>query len=130
MYMTGTEDRGALESETPEWRRSAFDSTPPGDKYFVLINGANHLSFVGGFTLPTAEEESLDQRDPYNNPRNPQSVQPRSRENRFIQQRGIFDSIKIAAVAFWDAYLKGAPEAREYLDTKLASRGGVTVVKK
>lgn len=131
MYMTGTEDRGALESETPEWRRTAFDNTPTGDKYFVLINGANHLSFVGGFTLPTAEEESLDQLPTYNNPRNPQSVQPRSRgESRFIQQRGIFDSIKIAAVAFWDTYLKGAPEAREYLDTKLGSRGGVTVIRK
>src|SRR5438034_6028788 len=40
MYMTGTNDRGAAESETPDWRRQAFEYSPPGDKYFVLIPGA------------------------------------------------------------------------------------------
>jgi len=131
MFMTGSEDRGALESETPEWRRSAFDHTPPGDKYFVLINGANHMSFGGGFTLPSAEEDSFDRMDEREAQRYPERAGPRTRsENRFIQQRGIFDTIKIAANAFWDAYLKDAPAAREYLDTKLASRGGVTLVRK
>src|SRR5947199_248338 len=38
MFMTGDNDRGATESETPEWRRTAFDNAPAGDKYFVLIN--------------------------------------------------------------------------------------------
>lgn len=129
MYMTGDRDRGALEGETPEWRRTAFDNTPAGDTYFVLINGASHLSFAGGFSLPTAEEDQLDrmdQQNPYT--RNPQ-VRSRG-ENRLMQQRGVFDNIKIAAVAFFDAYLKNAPEAREYLDTKLTMRGGVTVTKK
>src|SRR5439155_902304 len=55
MYMTGTNDRGAAESETPDWRRQAFEYSPPGDKYFVLIPGANHISFTGAlgvFDLP------------------------------------------------------------------------------
>ena len=131
MFMTGTEDRGATEAETPEWRRTAFDNAPAGDKYFVLISGANHLSFGGGYSLPTATDDSLDRMDEINAQRNPERAGPRSRaENRFILQRGVFDSIKIAATAFWDTYLKSAPEAREYLDSKLASRGGVTVVKK
>jgi hypothetical protein len=30
-----------------------------------------------------------------------------------MMQRGVFDSIKIAATAFWDTYLKSAPEARD-----------------
>jgi pimeloyl-ACP methyl ester carboxylesterase len=131
MFMTGSEDRGALESETPEWRRTAFDNAPAGDKYFVLINGANHLSFGGGYTLPNPTDDSLDRMDEMNPQRNPERAAPRTRsENRFILQRGIFDSIKIGATAFWDTYLKSAPEAREYLDTKLGARGGVTVVKK
>src|SRR3954454_12746369 len=126
MFMTGDNDRGATESETPEWRRTAFDNAPAGDKYFVLINGASHLSFTGGFALPTAEEDQLDRMD-QQYPAN-RSNQVRTRgENRFMQQRNVFDNIKIAAVAFWDAYLKDAPAAREYLDTKLTSRGGVTV---
>jgi predicted dienelactone hydrolase len=131
MFMTGSEDRGAVESETPEWRRGAFDNAPPGDKYFVLINGAGHMSFGGGFTLPSAEDDSFDRMDELNGQRDPQRAAPRTRgENRFIQQRAIFDTIKIAAAAFWDAYLKDAPAAREYLDTKLDSRGGVTLIKK
>lgn len=129
MFMTGDNDRGATDSETPEWRRTAFDDAPAGDKYFVLINGASHLSFAGGFALPTAEEDQLDRMD-QQYPAN-RNNQVRSRgENRFMQQRNVFDNIKIAAAAFWDAYLKDATAAREYLDTKLTSRGGITVVKK
>jgi predicted dienelactone hydrolase len=131
MFMTGSDDRGALEGETPEWRRTAFDSSPAGDKYFVLINGANHFSFAGGFTLPTASDDELDQMDARSGQQYPNRPQARSRgENRLMQQRGVFDNIKIAAVAFWDAYLKDASAAREFLDAKLTSRGGITVVKK
>lgn len=132
MFMTGSEDRGALENETPEWRRTAFDNSPAtGDKYFVSVAGAGHLAFLGGFTMPTADEEQLDRQDQINAQRNPGTMAPRSRgDSRFLQQRGTFDTIKIAAVAFWDSYLKDAPAAREYLDTKLSSRGGVTLLKK
>jgi predicted dienelactone hydrolase len=132
MFMTGSEDRGALENETPEWRRTAFDNSPAtGDKYFVSIAGAGHLAFLGGFTMPTDEEAQLDRQDQINAQRNPGAMAPRSRgDSRFLQQRGTFDTIKIAAVAFWDSYLKDASAAREYLDTKLSSRGGVTLLKK
>jgi predicted dienelactone hydrolase len=37
MYMTGTEDRGMTDEETPEWRREAFELGPPGEKYLVVI---------------------------------------------------------------------------------------------
>jgi predicted dienelactone hydrolase len=131
MFMTGSEDRGALASETPEWRRTAFDSAPADDKYFVLIHGANHFSFGGGFTLPTADDDSYDRMDAMTAQQRNDRAMPRSRgENRFIQERGVFDSIKIAATAFWDAYLKNAPAAHEYLDTNLTQRSGVTMVKK
>ncbi len=130
MYMSGTNDRGALEGETPEWRRTGFENSPEGDKYFVSIDGANHFSFAGGFALPTFDEDQLDRADAMSAQQN-QRMQPRSRgENRFYREKGVFDSIKVASAVFWDSYLKGAPAARDYLDTKLAKRGGVTLWKK
>ncbi len=131
MYMTGTNDRGALDGETPEWRRSGFENTPAGDKYFVLIAGANHFSFAGGFTLPSMQDDQLDRMDA-TNPQQSQRMQPaRSRgENRFLREKGVFDSIKVASAVFLDSYLKDAPAARDYLATRLPQRGGVTVTKK
>jgi len=129
MYMTGTNDRGALEGETAEWRRGAFDNSPAGDKYFVLIEGASHMSFTGGFSLPSAAEESLDRIDDADRQRNPNRVRATPRtETRFMQERGVLDIVKAGSTAFWDTYLKSAPAARDYLDTKLTGRA--TVVKK
>lgn len=49
MVMTGSRDRGA-EGEGPAWREDPFRLSPPGNKYLVFIDGANHLTFAG---LPT-----------------------------------------------------------------------------
>lgn len=46
LTMTGSLDRGAG-GQGPDWKREPFDLSPPGDKYFVFIQGANHLSFGG-----------------------------------------------------------------------------------
>jgi predicted dienelactone hydrolase len=46
MCLTGTLDRGAL-GQDYAWRRHAIDSSPPGGKYFVVLEGADHFSFVG-----------------------------------------------------------------------------------
>ena len=43
LYMTGSNDRGALASEDADWRRTAFVNTPGGEKYFVEIEGARRL---------------------------------------------------------------------------------------
>ncbi|HKO02392.1 MAG TPA: alpha/beta fold hydrolase, partial [Thermoanaerobaculia bacterium] len=47
MFMTGTRDYGANESESPDWRRTAYENSPAGDKYFVLIRNAGHMTFTG-----------------------------------------------------------------------------------
>jgi predicted dienelactone hydrolase len=46
MVMTGSEDRGARGQE-PRWRKAPFDGSPPGEKHWVFIQGATHMSFSG-----------------------------------------------------------------------------------
>jgi predicted dienelactone hydrolase len=47
MTMTGSRDQGAG-AQGPDWKKEPFKFSPPGDKYLVFIEGANHLSFGGG----------------------------------------------------------------------------------
>ena len=47
LTMTGSRDQGAT-GQSPDWKQEPFKYSPPGDKYLVFIEGANHFSF-GGF---------------------------------------------------------------------------------
>jgi len=48
MTMSGTKDFG-IGRQSPSWRVEPFDHMPAGDKFHVLVNGANHVTFaVGG----------------------------------------------------------------------------------
>lgn len=47
MTMTGSRDQGAG-GQGPDWKKEPFKFSPPGDKYVVFIEDANHLSFGGG----------------------------------------------------------------------------------
>ncbi len=48
MTMSGTKDRG-IGGQPAEWRTQAFQHMPEGNKYQVIVNGAEHLTFaVGG----------------------------------------------------------------------------------
>jgi predicted dienelactone hydrolase len=95
MSMTGSLDRGA-KGQTPEWRMEPYNNSPPGDKYHVYMEGANHFSFSG--RIPRRALLLGDRVD-------------RAKEDR------IYDYVKIATTAFWDAYLKGEPDARKYLQS-------------
>jgi predicted dienelactone hydrolase len=46
MTITGTRDRGAG-GQGVDWKKEPFLLSPPGDKYLVVIDGANHMSFGG-----------------------------------------------------------------------------------
>ena len=46
LTITGSLDRGAG-GQGPEWKREPFELSPPGDKFLVFIEGANHVSFGG-----------------------------------------------------------------------------------
>ena len=53
MTITGTRDRGAG-GQTVEWKKEPYRLSPPGDKYLVVIDGANHFSFGGRLGARTA----------------------------------------------------------------------------
>jgi len=124
MYMTGSNDRGATESETPEWRRQAFDYSTPGDKYFVLIPGASHMSFTGALNVfdlpPEMPRQAINQ---------PGGMMPQQQRPSLVSRTG-FGTIKIVSFVFWDAYLKGDPTAREALSGQQLETSGVKIEKK
>ncbi len=47
MTMSGTKDRG-IGGEPPEWRTQPFQHMPAGNKYQVIVDGAEHISFRTG----------------------------------------------------------------------------------
>ena len=89
MGMTGSLDsQGPVAS--PKWHKIPFERSQPGDKYHLFMEGANHMSFITpGTLLPSHAKQGGD----------------------------IFDYTNSAALAFWDAYLKGDARARAYLQS-------------
>jgi predicted dienelactone hydrolase len=87
MLMTGTKDASPIGGATPETRQQVFPALPPGDKYQVILNNAEHSAF-GDRPLPGESE-----------PRNPN-------HHRVILA---------LSTAFWDAYLKNDPAAKTWL---------------
>jgi predicted dienelactone hydrolase len=136
MFMTGSQDRGAVESETPDWRKQAFEDSPAGDKYFVLIQGARSTSFTGG----SASAFDTTNRNVTPGPQGqypsypgqyPTQVQPMpgGATSGFLSDRNVFQKIKITSLIFWDAYLKGLPSAHDLL-TQDKMPSGVTIASK
>ena len=100
MSMTGSNDTGVM-GQLASWREDPFTHSPPGDKYLVFIDGAFHMSFTG----------ALAQGD------NPQLAR-RPMVARLVgrtDQKAIFAYVKVASIAFWDAYLKTDANAKAYL---------------
>ena len=50
MTVTGTRDQGAG-GQGVEWKKEPYNYSPTGDKYLVVIEGANHVSFGGGLGI-------------------------------------------------------------------------------
>ena len=128
IYMTGTQDRGAAENEDANWRKQAFDYSPAGDKYFVLIEGARHSTFTGT-SLASFPIESRS--TPVMSPGMQQTTASPlpATSSGFISDRNLFQKVKVTSVIFWDAYLKNDSKARELLQPdKIPS--GVQLTKK
>jgi predicted dienelactone hydrolase len=100
--ITGTLDSlGPMAS--PAWHRIPFDRSQPGDKYEVLIQGANHMSFITDRTLVAGNA---------------------------ARAEATLDYTNSASLAFWDAYLKNEPAAKRYLQTdalESSSHGALTI---
>jgi predicted dienelactone hydrolase len=88
LSMTGSLDLGAG-NQGPDWKKIPFERSQPGGKYHVFIQGANHMSFISARTLP----------------------------GRGAQSDSILGYTNCASLAFWDAYLKADPAARNYLQS-------------
>ncbi len=108
MVVTGTRDPGA-KNQDPSWRLDAYQLSPPGAKYALFIEGASHLSFTGlaaepGATLPRASGKK-----------------PLSAD----EEVAVFKDMRIATLAFWEAYLKDDANSKAFLqsDALMAESG-------
>jgi predicted dienelactone hydrolase len=135
LYMTGSLDRGSVEGQGPEWRRGAFDNSPAGDKYFVLIDGARHSSFTGSSFGPVPTDTRVTQMEPMIDPttgRQTSMPVDRSVSPRYgmANDRNVQQTIRVVSLAFWDAYLKADAKAREQLNKPENFGDGVELAKK
>jgi predicted dienelactone hydrolase len=141
MFMSGSDDRGAAPNEDAAWRKTAFTNAAAGDKYFVLLQGAGHMTFAGTYIpaeIPQTTSIPTPQGNPYppGDPRNPTPYYPTYEPARMSSGpidpqlgRGAFQEIRMISTAFWDVYLKGESKARDLLD-KSPGTGGVTIEKR
>ncbi|MFH0965673.1 MAG: hypothetical protein V2A58_16875 [Planctomycetota bacterium] len=99
MSITGSRDYGAR-GQSPEWRKTPFYESPPGDKYLLFIEGASHMTFTG--RLASEDSSSL-----------PALLRPARVDT--AAEAVFLDRVKSASLVFFDAYLKDSPAARRYL---------------
>ena len=88
LLMTGTKDVSAIGGATVETRRAVYNALPPGGKYELVLDEAEHSVFTDR-SLPGDKHQ-----------RNPN-------HHRVILA---------LSTAFWDAYLKGDQKAKSWLD--------------
>jgi dienelactone hydrolase len=132
MFMTGSRDFGALETETPDWRKAAYENSPAGDKYFVMIQGAHYSTFTGVASLAPdylPNPSMMQTRDPITGQIISPELSNNPRNTSYIPERGLFDRVRVISLAFWDASLKNDAKAKERL-TAGQYGGSVTVEKK
>lgn len=130
MFMTGTQDKGATESETPEWRSEAFKLSPAPDKYLVTIEGARQGTFTGrieDFIDVLARERAEVNRTQV--PTRDGQPRPTRSEGVAMRHQEQFAAIRGIALTFFDTYVRGEAAGREALE-KAKERRGVTVEKK
>lgn len=133
MFMTGSRDVGATETEDVNWRKQAFEASPAGDKWFVSIQGAGRTAFTGSFNDFGGYQpvNAPDMPYPTNRP-GPMGggygqSQPMPRGNQPVIMSGASTgTVRTVSLAFWDAYLKNDNAGREYLN-KMKTRGDLQV---
>jgi len=94
LLMTGTHDTAAIGGQTVESRRKVFPALPDGDKFELVLHGAEHSVFTD---RPLPGESGK---------RNP-------------NHHGV---ILALSTAFWDAYLKDMADAKTWLTGDGAQR--------
>lgn len=89
LLMTGTEDGSPsrITDTTPQDRLKVFPALPPGDKYELVLDGAEHHAFT-----ERVMRQGNESRNPNHHP-----------------------VILATSTAFWDAYLKNDAKAKDWL---------------
>ncbi len=88
MLMTGTKDTAPIGEQDVKSRLSVFPALPPGGKYEVVLENAEHSAFT---------DHPL----------------PGDKENRNPNHHHVIVAL---STAFWDAYLRGDAQAKSWLD--------------
>jgi predicted dienelactone hydrolase len=91
LVFAGSLDTTAISDETPESRRHPFEYSRPGDKYLVWIEGATHGSYQG------------------------RELSRFLGESPTTDVKVITNAVASATLAFLDAHIRDATEARKYL---------------
>jgi predicted dienelactone hydrolase len=97
MVVTGTRDPGARNKDA-SWRLDPYQLSAAGDKFAVFIEGASHVTLTGlsaepGAALPKAGRKT----------------------STAEAEVAMFQDVKAATLAFWEAFLKGDAGARAFL---------------
>jgi predicted dienelactone hydrolase len=123
MTVSGSKDQG-WEGNPASWRLEAFKSMPRGDKYHVLVEGANHFSFDLQVRIAKNIASKANRGNKNSEEVNLFELDRNSRIRIYLQS---------ASIAFWDAYLKLKKPGKEYLWSdalKIDSNGEVAILLK
>ncbi len=118
LTISGSKDRG-WEKQAPAWRLEAFRYLPPGDKYHLLVAGANHFSYGDRQDANLIFRRLTEQENP-----SPSDL---------LKSKQISNYIQTISIAFWDTYLKQLTAAKEFLlsnSIQAVSQGEATVFNK
>ncbi len=100
MVVTGTRDPG-VKNQDASWRLDAYQLSPAGGKYALFVEGASHLSLTGLSAEPGAALPKT----------------PGRKASSADAEVAIFKDVKIATLAFWEAYLKQDAAALAFLQS-------------
>jgi predicted dienelactone hydrolase len=139
LFLTGTRDYGQG-MRSAEWRRAGFEHVSGVDAYLVTLNGAGHMTFGGARAGggPTGSDAPLDVSPEEPKPLDPaakrEQLRDRVRERLRARQAEKPGGVPVEAhhvrmidslsTAFFDAYLREDPKAREWLVAFMTARHG------
>lgn len=104
LFITGTEDGDVVgNGATPQSRQQPFEQAPPGGKYMLVLEGADHMTFAGQNDLPRRMMR-----------RRPEVAVAREAQHHSL--------VQALTSTYWRAMLKGEEQAR----VVLASGAGIT----
>jgi dienelactone hydrolase len=104
LFITGTEDGDVVGTgATPQTRQQPFYDAPPGGKYLLVLEGADHMTFGGQNDLPR--------------------VMTRRRPDVAVAREGQHQSlVQALTTTYWQAMLKNDGQARAVLNSPVSVR--------